>query len=241
MTNTQLLISVTNTTEALMAMNAGANIIDLKDPNVGALGALPYETTRDIVLAINNRALVSATVGEHHHTIADLNKAVKHTADLGVDIVKIALNENLARSLLADIDFLKLINQLKNNQVNLIAVLFADQSLAMNILPLIKELGFYGVMLDTAHKNGKSLIYYITGENLKIFMQMCGGYQLVTGLAGSLNINLAESLLNSKPNYLGFRGGVCHDLNRQSKLDKDKILKIKNLLLNYNKFSEIPH
>jgi len=38
---TELLISVTNVDEAFMAMELGADIIDLKDPSMGALGALP--------------------------------------------------------------------------------------------------------------------------------------------------------------------------------------------------------
>jgi len=40
---TQLLISVTNVEEAQIALNSGADFIDLKDPNGGALGALPLD------------------------------------------------------------------------------------------------------------------------------------------------------------------------------------------------------
>lgn len=239
--NTKLLISVTNATEALMAMDAGADIIDLKDPNVGALGALPHEITRDIVLAVNHHALVSATVGEDHPTIAHLNLAIEQTANLGVDIVKIAINKSLAESLLNNMNFLEIVDKLKTLNLHLVAVLFVEQNLVANqniathILPLVKELGFYGVMLDTEHKNGKSLIYHLSFDSLKSFMSICAEYDFVTGLAGSLHLNFVESLVKLKPNYLGFRGGVCHDLNRQSELDKSKILEIRSLLLKHNK------
>ncbi|MBC7788206.1 MAG: (5-formylfuran-3-yl)methyl phosphate synthase [Methylophilaceae bacterium] len=241
MTNTQLLISVTNTTEALIAMNAGADIIDLKDPNVGALGALPYQITHDIVQTINHRTLVSATVGEHHQSILDLNLAIEHTASLGVDIVKIALSTALAESLLSDIGFIEKVNQLKNNKVKLVAVLFADQNLAMGIMPSLKKIGFDGVMLDTAHKNGQSLIYHLSIALLTEFIEVCGQYEFISGLAGSLQLGSVDNLVRLKPSYLGFRGGVCQDLNRQSKLDISKIIQIKNMLLKYNKLTEIAH
>ena len=58
---TQMLASVTSTAEALLALEWGADIIDLKNPSDGALGALPFETIRDIVKIIDGRRLASAT------------------------------------------------------------------------------------------------------------------------------------------------------------------------------------
>ena len=42
---TQLLISVKNVKETLIALDAGVDIIDLKDPDNGALGALDVDTS----------------------------------------------------------------------------------------------------------------------------------------------------------------------------------------------------
>ncbi|MFM9834559.1 MAG: (5-formylfuran-3-yl)methyl phosphate synthase, partial [Methylophilaceae bacterium] len=56
----QLLISVKNSEEALIALHAGADVIDLKDPNIGALGALDLETTAQILKVLDGRATVSA-------------------------------------------------------------------------------------------------------------------------------------------------------------------------------------
>jgi len=60
---TELLISVTNVDEAFMAMELGADIIDLKDPSMGALGALPIQTIKDILGVVNSQKIVSATIG----------------------------------------------------------------------------------------------------------------------------------------------------------------------------------
>ena len=51
---TQLLISVTTIEEAKIALESGADIIDLKEPGLGALGALPIETIQAIVTYVKN-------------------------------------------------------------------------------------------------------------------------------------------------------------------------------------------
>ena len=61
---TQLLISVTSLDEAQMALENGADIIDLKDPSAGALGALPVELITSIVSFVNKQKLTSATIGD---------------------------------------------------------------------------------------------------------------------------------------------------------------------------------
>jgi len=61
---TLFLASVRDAGEAEMAMTAGADIIDLKDPHSGALGALNLKTIASCVRSIARRAPVSATVGD---------------------------------------------------------------------------------------------------------------------------------------------------------------------------------
>ncbi len=240
-TNTKLLVSVTNVEEALIALDAGVDIIDLKDPKVGALGALPANIILEVTTAIDKRAVISATVGENHSDIAGLIKTIGQTSALGVDVIKIAMNMRLANDLLDVVDFLYLVKKLTKNNIKLVAVLFADHNLELNVLSKLKVLGFYGAMLDTAHKNGKNLIYYQPIEALTSFIELCLQYQFVTGLAGSLYVDSVIELVNLKPNYLGFRGGVCHDFKRQSNLDKEKVMVIKNMLQENNKVCAIAH
>jgi (5-formylfuran-3-yl)methyl phosphate synthase len=90
---TKLLISVTSVAEAQMALENGADIIDLKDPNNGALGALPIETICQIVAHVQGQKLISATVGDlplctAAHIEALINQ-LQLLASTGVDIIKI--------------------------------------------------------------------------------------------------------------------------------------------------------
>jgi uncharacterized protein (UPF0264 family) len=61
---TGLLVSVRNPAEAELALSGGANVIDIKEPSRGALGAADPEVWRDIQSVVGGRAIVSAALGE---------------------------------------------------------------------------------------------------------------------------------------------------------------------------------
>ena len=56
----QLLISVTSVEEAKLALIHGADIIDLKDPASGALGALPLPIIQAVLALVDGKKPVSA-------------------------------------------------------------------------------------------------------------------------------------------------------------------------------------
>jgi len=60
----QLLVSVRNVEEALIAAEFGADIVDIKDPDAGPLGFAGATTIADIVTVIGRRVPVSAALGE---------------------------------------------------------------------------------------------------------------------------------------------------------------------------------
>src|SRR5689334_2536409 len=59
-----LLVSVRNELEARTALESGADLIDVKEPNRGALGAADYDAIKSIVRVVNGQAPVSAALGE---------------------------------------------------------------------------------------------------------------------------------------------------------------------------------
>lgn len=60
----QLLVSVRNSTEATVAVEGGADIIDVKEPHAGALGFAGIETVTDVLSAVGLSVPVSAAMGE---------------------------------------------------------------------------------------------------------------------------------------------------------------------------------
>jgi uncharacterized protein (UPF0264 family) len=112
----------------------------------------------------------------------------------------------------------------------LIAVLFADEAPDFGLLKQIADAGFYGVMLDTAQKNGRHLCHYLSREELQAFVSAASELGLQSGLAGSLKAEDVADLLLTKPSYLGFRGALCEAESRVSGLQASKVIAIKALM-----------
>ncbi len=130
---TLMLASVTDVAEAEIAIVEGADIIDLKDPWQGPLGALPIAVIRDIVAATAGRRSVSAVAGNLEMVPAVLHDAVAALAATGVDYVKIGFFPRNAPA--ACIDALRPLA----SRVKLIAVLFADKVPDISLLPLFAD------------------------------------------------------------------------------------------------------
>ena len=230
---TQLLVSVRTPQEALMALQSGADIIDLKDPAAGALGALPAEMIDKIVRLIDGRVPISATVGDVPLDSDDAMYTIEHTSRAGVDIVKAGFFDRRETPG-------RWVEELQPyaSSTRLIAVLFADEMPDVGILSELKQAGFYGVMLDTITKNGKSLEDYVPMDLLKDFLELANHHGLVAGLAGSLRMSHIPLLAPLKPDYLGFRGGLCEQLSRTGSLLPGRVEEAKKLLRENNNINE---
>ena len=231
---TQLLISVKNVEEALIALDAGADIIDLKDPNIGALGALDEVICAQIVQAINGRKLISATIGEQHASLNALIASIQARAAIGVDIIKIAVCSHFYAA-----DFMAEVTKLTCAGTKMVVVFFADEVMDLSLIAALKNAGFYGAMLDTSLKQ-RDLLAVQTTLQLQNFVTLCEKYQLKSGLAGSLKPQHIDDLAKINPTYLGFRGGVCENAIRNADLSQNKVLKIANMLRQHNNLSNKP-
>ncbi len=222
---TGFLASVASVEEAKIALAGGADIIDLKNPHSGALGALPLTTITDTVEFINNNAQTSATIGDLTADSGEVPDAVRAMQTTKVDFIKIGLfssGGNLS----------ELINSLsvEASKYKLIAVLFADQKLDLSLLPQLADAGFHGVMLDTATKQGSGLRANLPDQDLARFVQTARQLGLVSGLAGQLSTSDIPTLLPLNPDYLGFRSALCVQHKRTQALDSKSIASVRSLL-----------
>ena len=227
---TQLLISVTSIEEAQMALENGADIIDLKEPSKGALGALPIAVIQEVVAyvkvtSMSQKILTSATIGDLPMQPALLTAHINALAKTGVDIIKIGFFET--DDYQTSLQALKLLTQ---SGLKLMAVLFAEKLYPQDLVAAIKNAGFIGIMLDTASKNGLTLLdYYPLNKRLN-FAKNVFDHQLSLGLAGSLKLEHIAMVKELNPSYIGFRGGVCDDHQRNLALNADKIKAVRKIM-----------
>lgn len=205
----RLLVSVRDVAEAELACAAGADLVDAKDPERGALGALPVATVRALVARLAGRAVTSAVAGEP--APADMAAAVRAMAATGVDYVKVALPPGCPPAPLSA--------AAAAAPGRLIAVLFAEDAPDAGLVPALAAAGLAGAMIDTAGKDGRRLTDLLDPRRLAAFTAAARTHGLLSGLAGSLRISDIAGLARHAPGYLGFRGGLCR--NRDRRLDLD--------------------
>jgi uncharacterized protein (UPF0264 family) len=222
---TGLLASVVSLEEARLALLGGADLIDLKNPAQGALGALPAEQVRAIVDELRGQRPLSATVGDLPMRPGPVREAVAAMAATGVDYVKIGFfpggDWRGALSALADV---------VRAGARLVAVLFADDAFKLDWIDAVAEAGFAGVMLDTRDKTAGSLCAFRAAEDLRAFVATARANGLLCGLAGSLREADIASLLALQPDYLGFRGALCRRESRTAALDADALARVRWLI-----------
>ena len=219
---TGMLASVNSLAEALLVLNAEVDIIDLKQPEQGALGALEVADVKKIVAEIAGRCLVSATIGDLPMQPELVFNAVKAMSETGVDYIKIGF--------FPGDDWQGTVNklaELTGQNHALIAVLFADTQVDFAIINLLKVAGFKGVMLDTMNKQSGALLQVMSMAKIVGFIAQVRKLELMCGLAGSLRLEDIPVLLPNKVDYLGFRGALCQAGNRVGQLNKQAVMQIK--------------
>jgi len=221
---TRMLASVTDGAEAEIALSGGADIVDLKDPGAGALGALPVEMVRKVVAVLAGRVATSAVCGDLPMEPASTAQMAAEIAATGVDYVKIGFFPASKAG-----DCARAMPPVAG-RTKLVAVLFADLQPDFDLLPILSESGFHGVMMDTADKSRGRLLDHLPPEQIPAFMERAKALKLKTGLSGSLEAPDIPRLLPFAPDFLGFRGALCQQSERTAGIDAEAVARIRALI-----------
>jgi len=221
---TRFLASVRDVAEADLALAACADILDLKDPGKGALGAVDRHTIRLCVAHIAGRAPVSATVGDLAMDASIVPGAVAATASCGVDDVKLGImpggDPEACFAGLREIHM----------SAGLILVFFADAMPAIDPVQAARAAGARGVMLDTAGKGEGALLDHMALRDVARFVADGRRAGLMVGVAGSLAPKHVAPLLALRPDVMGFRGALCREGLRDRGLDAGACGRIRALI-----------
>jgi uncharacterized protein (UPF0264 family) len=211
----KLLISPTNETEAVEAIAGGADIIDVKNPKEGALGAnFPWIIKRIREITPENIE-VSCTLGELPNLPGAVSLAALGAATTGVNYVKAGLyglkTPEDAVYLMQSV--VKAAKEL-NSSIKVVATGYADAERVGAINPLlVPEIAHKAqtdiAMLDTAIKDGKSLFSFLTMDQLRGFVDAAHNYGLKVALAGSLKKEDLPAVHVLGADVAGLRGAAC--------------------------------
>jgi uncharacterized protein (UPF0264 family) len=223
-----MLASVRDLDEARIVFDAGVDLIDLKQPADGALGALPTGVISEVVAYVAGRTLTSATAGNIEPDAQAVQAAMASVAATGVDYVKAGLFpvgwQQGGRDYATVFACLGGLAPLAGT--HRIAVMFADLAPPLDLVDAVAEAGFDGVMVDTALKTGHSLPDVAGTDWLSRFIERARACGLLCGLAGSLRLAHIPALAQLAPDYLGFRGALCAGQARAQALGADAVRRV---------------
>jgi uncharacterized protein (UPF0264 family) len=231
----RLLASVRDVDEALLAVRLGADIVDLKEPRQGALGAVAEAEQRAILTALGRqRPEVSATVGDLPFEAGTLLPAIHRAAAVGVDLVKFGVFAagEAALAGLAELD-----RRLRRTPPAkpLVILFFADrlgdgEEAAALASAALGVRGVAGVMLDTADKGSGRLTEVMTIAELTRFAAAAHAAGGFAGLAGSLALADIGALAATGADVLGFRGALC-DGDRKASLSVAAFARVRDQIV----------
>lgn len=236
----KVLISIRSVDELLPCMEGGADIIDLKNPAEGSLGAAaPW-----LIKQIKERAKdypVSAAIGDMPNLPGTASLAALGAAYSGADYVKVGLygthTEEECIKLMTDV--VKAVKS-QNPEIVIVGAGFADSKSYGGIDPLkipkiIKAANADIAMLDTKNKKGKRLFDFLSLDKLKSFVEETHKLGLKAALAGSLRVEDLPIIYELGADVTGFRGAACSKNDRNNgKITAERVLKLMTIAKNLN-------
>ncbi len=218
----RLLVSPMNLDEARAALDGGADIIDVKNPKEGSLGAnFPWAIKAVAELAAG-RVPVSATIGDLEFKPGTASLAALGAAMVGADYVKAGLlgvkTQDQAMEMMDGI-----VRAVKDfdPRKKVVSAAYSDYarvgSLSPMLLPTVaRDAGADLVMVDTAKKDGRSTFEFMSEEDLRSFISLGHKMGLEVAVAGTIGFDHLEMLKRLNPDIIGVRGVVCGGDRRSS-------------------------
>jgi (5-formylfuran-3-yl)methyl phosphate synthase len=209
-----------NEKEALEAIAGGADIIDVKNPQEGSLGAnYPWVIKRIKEVTPKNLEL-SCTLGEVGNLPGSVSLAALGAASLGVDYIKVGLyGVKTPKEAIFLLQNVCKASKECNPKTKIAVAGSADAEKVGAINPLlIPEIAHKSqvnvAMLDTSVKDGKNLFDHLTKEQLRKFVDLAHGFGLKAALAGSLRKQDLPIVYGLGADIAGLRGAACTNSNR---------------------------
>lgn len=221
----RLLVSVVSAQEARRALAGGADIIDVKDPREGALGAPAPRILSEVVRAVGTAAPVSVALGDLPalpHTAA---LAARGAALSGAGYVKLGLRG--VRELDPAVAMVRAVADAVGAQAHVIAAAYADAealdppALAPEWLPvLVAQTGIAGALVDTFVKDGRGLYGWRSEHELADLIARTRRAGAQFAVAGQLR---RGELGRTAADVVGVRSAVCRGGDRTSELEAELV------------------
>jgi hypothetical protein len=212
----RLLVSVRSADEVGAALAGGAEIIDVKEPSRGTLGAADHEVVRAVEARLPTAIPLSVALGDPPD-----EKAVRTAVGRqpprrqpGEVILKLGFagtsgRQGIVNRLAAALDQARHVGS-----PAIVAVAYADYARApapspADVLRASVRTGAAGVLIDTFVKDGRDLFASVSDEALAEWIAEARASGLLVAVAGSLGRDAIARVGDAGPDVVGVRGAAC--------------------------------
>lgn len=231
----RLLVSVVAFDEVAAALAGGADVVDVKNPAEGSLGAPSLALLKAVRAQVRAPHWLSVALGDAPHLPGTMAFAAAGAAACGADYVKLGLLGSSRRE--RALELLSAVRRATaetNPRTRLVAVAYADAgrvgALQPRELPAIaRAAGVHGIMLDTAIKDGTSTFTAMSEAAVADFLSEGRRLGLMTALAGSLSPADLSRVRSLEVDLVGVRGAAC-DGGRSGTVSAARVQELKAAL-----------
>lgn len=235
-----LLISPINAEEALESIEGGADIVDVKNPKEGSLGANFPWVIKNIREITPEGMHVSATLGDVPYKPGTVSLAAAGAVVSGADYIKVGLygTKNYDEALEVMENVVKSVREFDEDAL-VVASGYADAHRVgavdpMEIPRIAADAGADLAMVDTAVKDGKTLFDFMDVEKLQKFNDSIHDYGLKSALAGSVKKDQLKLLYDIGCDVVGIRGAACTGGDRNNgSIHRTAVKELKDMIENF--------
>jgi uncharacterized protein (UPF0264 family) len=220
-------VSVVDADEARAAAAAGADIVDVKNPAEGSLGAPAPAVIAAVRAAVPEELPVSVAIGDMPNLPGTAALAALGAAHSGAAFVKVGLwgvgTEEDAIALLRTV-------RAAAAEAVVVAGAYADARrvapapLAPELLPRVaRAAGVDVCLLDTAVKDGRGLLDWLSPQALTALVDEAHELGLLVALAGALRAEDLPVVGATRADIAGVRSAACADGRRTGALDPSRV------------------
>ncbi len=209
-----ILISIKDAKEAKeLAQAKGVDIIDIKNPLEGTLGANYPWVIEDIKPHLPNNAVTAASIGDLDFKPGSASLAAHGAATLNVNYITASMYR-FSSKMEIEITIKSLLKTLEEFSTGLIVAAYADYERCgspdpLNVLSASGNADYF--MLDTAIKDGKNILNFLKPVKLIKFKEQAHRQGIKLIIAGSIRYPQLEEIKKIKADVIGFRGIVCQE------------------------------
>ena len=228
----RLLVSVVDAGEARLAVAGGVDVVDVKNPAEGSLGAPAPAVLAAVRAAVPADRELSAALGDLPALPGTAALAAVGAARSGAASVKLGV---VGSSGVDDaVAVLRAARVAVEGEADVVAVAYADAARVpagalapTDLVAAARAAGVRGCLVDTAIKDGSGLFAWLDADALAGLVADAHAAGLEIALAGELRAEELPVVRATGADIAGVRSAACRDGRRTAPIDPARIARLR--------------